>query len=232
MAVHRARHHRRVGRSAGRTRAGPPGAAVLSTAERRRRAVRAGLQGDRTTAEALRHDDDGHVRALALGALARLDALGDDDVEAALGDPAPVVRRRAIELAAERPSIPLLGLLDDADDTVVELATWALGERSADDEVVARLVRQATEHDEQLCREAAIAALGSLGDPAGLDAVLAGTIDKPAVRRRAVVSLAAFEGPEVEAALRSALDDRDWQVRQAAEDLLDVGRADPTEPGS
>jgi HEAT repeat protein len=44
--------------------------------------------------------------------------------------------------------------------------------------------------------------------------------DRPAVRRRAVVALAAFDGPEVDAALRTALRDRDWQVRQAAEDLL------------
>jgi hypothetical protein len=35
-----------------------------------------------------------------------------------------------------------------------------------------------------------------------------------------VIALAAFEGPEVDAALRRALEDRDWQVRQAAEDLL------------
>ena len=68
-------------------------------------------------------------------------------------------------------------------------------------------------------REAAVAALGSVGDKAGLPAVLAATTDKPAIRRRAVVALAAFEGPEVEAALRRAMDDRDWQVRQIAEDL-------------
>ncbi|MDA8283480.1 MAG: HEAT repeat domain-containing protein, partial [Actinomycetota bacterium] len=64
------------------------------------------------------------------------------------------------------------------------------------------------------------AALGSIGDPAGLPAVLAATADKPAVRRRAVLALAPFEGPDVEAALRRAQEDRDWQVRQAAEDLL------------
>jgi HEAT repeat protein len=40
------------------------------------------------------------------------------------------------------------------------------------------------------------------------------------VRRRAAVALAAFAGPSVEAALRRCLDDRDWQVRQVAEDLL------------
>jgi hypothetical protein len=37
------------------------------------------------------------------------------------------------------------------------------------------------------------------------------------------VALAAFEGPGVEAALRRCLDDRDWQVRQVAEDLLAEG---------
>jgi hypothetical protein len=35
-----------------------------------------------------------------------------------------------------------------------------------------------------------------------------------------VLALAAFDGPEVEAALQAALADKDWQVRQAAEDLL------------
>jgi len=39
------------------------------------------------------------------------------------------------------------------------------------------------------------------------------------VRRRAVLALAPFDGPEVDAALALAHDDRDWQVRQAAEDL-------------
>ena len=50
--------------------------------------------------------------------------------------------------------------------------------------------------------------------------MLAACRDRATVRRRAVIALAAFEGPEVDAALRTALDDRDWQVRQAAEDLL------------
>ena len=66
----------------------------------------------------------------------------------------------------------------------------------------------------------AVAALGAIGDTAGLPAVLAACRDRATVRRRAVIALAAFEGPDVDAALRTALDDRDWQVRQAAEDLL------------
>ena len=44
--------------------------------------------------------------------------------------------------------------------------------------------------------------------------------DKPAVRRRATIALAAFDDPRVDGALRRCLEDRDWQVRQAAEDLL------------
>ena len=49
--------------------------------------------------------------------------------------------------------------------------------------------------------------------------MLAACADRPAVRRRAVLALAAFDGPEVEAALAAALEDPDWQTRQAAEDL-------------
>jgi HEAT repeat protein len=64
-----------------------------------------------------------------------------------------------------------------------------------------------------------VAALGAIGDPAGLPAVLAATRDRPAVRRRAVLALAPFDGPDVDAALERALTDRDWQVRQAAEDV-------------
>jgi HEAT repeat protein len=65
-----------------------------------------------------------------------------------------------------------------------------------------------------------VAALGAIGDPAGLPAILAGMSDKATVRRRAVLALAPFDGPEVLEALERARTDRDWQVRQAAEDLL------------
>ncbi|MCS5671377.1 MAG: hypothetical protein NZ584_01320, partial [Acidimicrobiales bacterium] len=75
------------------------------------------------------------------------------------------------------------------------------------------------------------AALGALGHERGRAAVLGGLEDRPAIRRRAVLALAAFEGDDVEAALKRALGDRDWQVQQAAEDLLGVSRAsDGTTP--
>ena len=64
-----------------------------------------------------------------------------------------------------------------------------------------------------------MAALGAIGDESGLPAILAATRDRATVRRRAVLALAAFTGPEVEEALERAATDRDLQVRQAAEDL-------------
>jgi HEAT repeat protein len=64
-----------------------------------------------------------------------------------------------------------------------------------------------------------VAALGAIGDVAALPAILSATGDRPAVRRRAVLALAPFAGPDVDAALARARHDRDWQVRQAAEDL-------------
>ncbi|MGZ4695334.1 MAG: HEAT repeat domain-containing protein [Acidimicrobiales bacterium] len=196
---------------------------------RRRRAAQAGHLGDAETARSMLADAEPSVRATALGALQRLGAGDAAELRAALADPAPAVRRRAAEVAAawpgaetdDRPLVSLLPLLDDADDTVVEVAAWACGERvPPEDGVVDRLSEITTGHADALCREAAVAALGAIGDEAGLPAILAATTDKATVRRRAVIALAPFEGPEVDAALETARTDRDWQVRQAAEDLL------------
>ncbi len=105
-----------------------------------------------------------------------------------------------------------------SDGTRLAARIW----RPADDAVVARLVTLAQHHDDALVREAAVAALGSLGDERGLPAILRGCTDKAPVRRRAVLALAPFDGPEVRAALRAACADRDWQVRQSAEDLAAI----------
>jgi len=190
---------------------------------RRRRVALAGHRGDVADVRAGLGDADPAVRATALGAAARLGALGGDDVRAALADPDPVVRSRACEVAAAGSPVEpeaVVERLDDADATVVEVAAWALGELGERGPIppgtVAHLSRVATGHDDPLAREAAVAALGALGDREGLAAILAGTRDKPAVRRRAVLALAPFDGPEVDEALARAAEDRDWQVREAA----------------
>lgn len=201
---------------------------VADAQRRRRRAAIAGHEGDEPTARALLGDEDPTVRAAALGALHRMGRLTAPDLERGLADPDAGVRRRSLELVAAlqgggpAASVAIVGLLDDDDPTVVEVAAWAAGEREpAEDGVVTRLSALAQEAEDALVREAAVAALGSLGDPAGLPAILAGTRDKATVRRRAVIALAPFDGPEVETALQAALTDRDWQVRQSAEDLAD-----------
>jgi HEAT repeat protein len=192
----------------------------MTPGERRRRVVVAGHRGEHDVVVTHLDDDDAGVRDAVLGALARMGMLTDAQVIAAFGDPAPVVRRRAAMLAATRPAVGLRPLLDDADPTVVEVAAWACGEQErVDDATLSRLIVLATEADDALVRESAAAALGAIGDARGLPAILAGVHDKPNVRRRAVLALAPFDGPEVEAAIEAALTDRDWQVRQAAEDL-------------
>ena len=153
----------------------------------------------------------------------------------------PGRRLRALQVA--------LHLLDDPDPMAAEAAAWSVGELAgpdpdhddddrpdddrADDDrpndvtapagVTDALSRTATDHPDQLVRESAVAALGAVGDVAGLAAVLTATTDKPAVRRRAVIALASFLGePGVDEALQRATADRDWQVRQAADMLLDT----------
>lgn len=194
------------------------------------------------------------MRAIALGALARLGRLDTPSLLRALADPAPGVRRRACEEAARArvPGAPesdrvvemVTRLLGDDDPSVVEAAAFALGELLGHESdtsdgssdggagageswadasfagaAVSALSASARNHDDPLCREAAVAALGAIEDPGGVAAILSALGDKPAVRRRAVLALAPFEGPDVEAALARARSDRDWQVRQAAEDL-------------
>jgi len=197
----------------------------VNGADRRRAVVLAGHAGDERTARSALGDPEPAVRGAALGALARCGTLTVGEVAAALSDADATVRRRAAEEAARlrAPALApsLLAAIDDGDDTVVEAAAYALGELdppvAAAVDAVAAL---ATAHPEVVVRETAVAALGSIGHPAGLPAVLAGTTDVATVRRRAALALAAFDGDEVDHALQRLATDRDRQTRQSAEDLL------------
>lgn len=205
----------------------PEGADVMT---RRRAAAVAGHCGEANLARDYLHDDEPAVRTSALRALERAGGLDVHLLMAALDDPAPAVRVTALELAAGRRDVPVgvaAARLDDSDHRVVEAAAWTCGEKiSAADPapadsapVMEALGRVARSHTDPLCRESAIAALGAIAHPGGLPAVLAGLDDKPEVRRRAVIALAPFDGPEVEAALARASNDRDKQVRTAAAEL-------------
>jgi HEAT repeat protein len=186
----------------------------------------AGHRGDIATARAGLEHPDASVRSTAIGALERLGGLTDVLLLRHLDpglEPAVEVRRRAAEAAARFPEVPLIGALHDDDWSVIEMACWSIGEHeAADDATLARIIELAGQHDESLVREAAVAALGAVGDDRGLPAILMATTDRATVRRRAAVALAPFDTDEAEDALRQLLDDRDWQTRQIAEDLLDA----------
>jgi HEAT repeat protein len=165
------------------------------------------------------------LRVLALRAAARRGLLLDDDWTSALEDVDAEVRRDAVNLVAYQdrtgPAVTarIIALLDDEDPLVVDGAAFALGEKMCV-EAVERLSDVAQHHDDARCREAAIATLGVIGDDRGRAAVLGALEDKPPVRRRAIVALANFEGPDIDAALERASQDRDWQVRAAAGQLI------------
>ena len=202
-----------------------PGNGATLPEDRRVALIAAAISSDesrRPVVAAAAADEDPRIRQLAVRAGARRGWMDDDAWRAALTDPDPTVRREtATQLArggAPALHAELTNLLVDADPLVAEAAAYALGERS-DSRAVPALIDMASHHDDARCREAAVAALGNIGDDRGRTALIGALSDKAPVRRRAVVALANFEGDDVDAALALAADDRDWQVR-AAVDLL------------
>lgn len=181
--------------------------------------VIAGYSGDHEIVNDSLSSSDPLIRIAGLGALQRLGELDADRLQVHANDPDHRVRRRVAELAATYPTFNLLALLDD-EVTVVEMAAWACGEHvHVSEAIFEKLIHLAVNDNDLLVREASVAALGAIGDVRGLPAILHACQDKPAIRRRAVLALAPFEGDEVDAAIEAALQDRDWQVRQAAEDI-------------
>lgn len=165
-------------------------------------------------------------RVLALRGLVRLNLMTSTQWKQILGDPDPTVRRDALEQLAHAPldDVEILDVvidrLDDPDALVVDAAAFALGEHAYVGGVE-RLCLIATDHDDARCRESAIASLGAIGDNRARAVILAALNDKAPIRRRAIVALANFEGPDIDAALETASEDRDWQVRSAVSQLRD-----------
>ena len=188
--------------------------------ERRQQLVQLAREGDLSLARELCGDGDPRVRASSIAVLSENDALDESLIALGLSDPNPLVRMTVARAAAQNSSISVLELLNDEDSSVVEIACWAAGEQTEhNDSLIEALSAIVLEHEDALCRESAVAALGALGDVRGLESILKATKDIATVRRRAVIALAPFEGQAVTDALQLALGDRDWQVRQAAEDL-------------
>ena len=189
----------------------------------RRAVAAAGHTGNLTVAELGLESHDPAVRATALGALERLGALSDRALAARLADdPSPAVRRRAAEIAAVHPDVDLLAALQRPRRR--RWSRWRRGRAANTSRAATTIVDPADRtrrrsRPTRWCAKLRVAALGAIGDERGVDAIIAATTDKPAVRRRAVLALPRSTATAVEAAIERALTDRDWQVRQAAEDL-------------
>ncbi len=187
--------------------------------------LRAGfVEGHEALLVASLHESSPRLRVLALRGAARRALMTQVEWLAALADDDATVRREAAHLLAydelrdELITSALRKTLQDSDPLVVESTVFALGEHGSID-ALEQLCAVAIEHEDARCREAAVAALGSLGDDRGRSTILQALNDKPPVRRRAIVALANFEGPDIDAALERARDDRDWQVRSAVDQL-------------
>jgi HEAT repeat protein len=169
-------------------------------------------------------NDVGRRRVLALRGMVRQGLVTSDEWLTAIDDDDVDVRREALNLIAHVAQIDdqvynaMLRRLHDADALVVDGAIFALGEHLYEG-AVDQLCVIAMSHDDARCRESAIAALGAIGDDRARPAILAALDDKPPVRRRAIVALSNFEGPDIDAALERAAQDRDWQVRAAVNQL-------------
>lgn len=186
----------------------------------RQRIIELSLNGEfQLVTEYLEHPEP-DVRATALRVLDNEGKLEKSIVERSLSDSAFKVRNALAYLISRNRDIPAMKFLLDEDAEIVEIACWGVGERGDASAEVLDVLQSITEsHSDSLCRESAVAALGALGDEKALGSILKAVEDIATVRRRAVLALAPFDGPEVELAIAKALEDRDWQVRQAAEDI-------------
>ena len=195
--------------------------------EKRVQTAMAGHLGDEASARASLISGDSSTRRLAIGALERLNSLTTSELRAALDDPSSSVRRKALEITAKRSDVYARHHLSDPNPSVAETAAFAVGEQ-LDVAATELLILMAQRHEDALCRESAIAALGALVASAEihrvaiLDCLLGAMSDKPQVRRRAVLGLSQFEEPQAQQMVEQALLDKDRQVRSVAADLLGV----------
>src|SRR5207245_2851837 len=121
--------------------------------------------------------------------------------------------------------------LTQADEVAIAARYAALGLKGRPTPAALAEARAATRAEDPRIRSAALGALVRAADVSvATERWRAATVDvdptvrrRAAERRRAVMARRPFDGPAVNGALRAALDDYDWQVRQSAEDLLGAG---------
>ncbi|GMQ92530.1 MAG: hypothetical protein BMS9Abin12_0006 [Acidimicrobiia bacterium] len=133
----------------------------------------------------------------------------DGSVRAAAAEKLGVCGRRALEHLAEAAG--------DPEPKVREAVATAYGEL-ADPSAIGWLVEVGNNDTDRTVKEAAVAALGAVGDDAAIDPLL-GFIASgpPQVRRRAIAAITVFDDPRIEPAIQRATFDRNPGVRETAE---------------
>lgn len=190
--------------------------------------VKAGFSGDFKPVKKGLSDPCGRVRAAAVAACRRLGRLDVQILEAALGDPEPEVRLAGAKAAANAGGGSLLARLAlEKDLLVAEALIFALGEQR-EEAAYSALCEAATSHPDALCREAAVAAIANFERDDSIVVLEKAAKDKPAIRRRVAVALAAVEDPRARVLLHHFTEDRDWQTRQIANEILAIEEGDRT----
>ncbi|MBI4301625.1 MAG: HEAT repeat domain-containing protein [Chloroflexi bacterium] len=173
--------------------------------------------------EALR-DQNEWVRWTACWALGQI---GDKEAAAQIApllrDQNESVRQKAAEvlgMLAEAVAVESLveAVGSDSSRWVRLFAAWALG-RAKDKRALKPLVK-ALRDKEWNVREKAAEALGEMGEKAIEPLAAALKKDNIYVRRSAVAALSKIGGPQAKEVLRQALKDKDWAVREQAQEAL------------
>ena len=146
-------------------------------------------------------------------------------------DSSAAVRAAAAEklgLCDQRSMDPLETLTDDPEPTVREAVATAFGEL-ASRQAVPWLIETSLVDDDRHVKEAAVAALGAIGDPGAIDTLL--EIMRggpPQVRRRAIAAITVFDDERIEPAIQRAALDRNPGVREAAQMVVGKQLTPPT----
>ena len=198
----------------------------VAAVRRRLAALLAGPAGDESTVRRLLADRSPRVRSAAFASLGRVGPRRPRRRAASRSE--TPIRAFAARRANSRRGLPVRSSPPPRRHRPVGRRSGGRrGGRAGRPPGLRRLSDIARCHPDPLCREAAVAALGTIGDVAGKAALSRRSTPAPApaVRRRSVVAGAAFSGTDVEVAWRARPSDRDWQVRRGGREVLGISCA-------
>ncbi len=184
--------------------------------------VLAGYTRDRALIDRAICHTNARIRAAAINASIRTGETSVETLQKLLLDPSPEVRLAVIRASISIPELDIYCLLElEADPQVLEAIIFSLGERK-EYRAHTDLCKIAVSHTDPLCREAAIAALANLQMEESLETLIKASSDRAPVRRRVAIALSYFDNPLATKCLEMLSQDRDWQTKKIAKELLNI----------